>query len=514
MYRTILAALGAFLLGGFANAADATAQELPNFLNPYYAPIFTLDGQMLQLAGHEEKNNITHFAYSTQDRATILTVEYFPCQSDLCRTVLTNAVKYANEQANASGGQFRLVNDSEYRAEWSGGMGYVNSFVFRLPSSVQFWTYAAQKPLQLDAAYTQLIGFVNRQRYEDAMSAGNVEMGRWDVHLRDFARQLLKGGDLTDAIIVLRNIIGTTPFDFEAQMDFAANAPEKDAAQNSARAVLDNAESPELLARAAQYLNAKRPDIDAMPLVNKDDRGLRVVLVPLGNADIGLLGEAAKIYETITNIPTKIERLSSAFRFENPDRPMDQRAIQQTIVQKQGPTVDFTGWDTERYGSELMRTVANADPLARYSMRSYVQNLATRPGQYRVDPYLDRFGDGLISLRSKDPKTIYVGVTDANIYSGDVNYLFSQSTVREGSYVSILSYAMMTAKTLGEPYESRKRLAQRLAKELVPASLKALNIPRPADPTDPYSYSNGVERLNEKTLVLSKPTKDALDKFH
>jgi hypothetical protein len=72
---------------------------------------------------------------------------------------------------------------------------------------------------------------------------------------------------------------------------------------------------------------------------------------------------------------------------------------------------------------------------------------------------------------------------------------------------------MMLAKTLGEPFQSRRRLTERVAKELVPASFKALRIPRPTDPTDPYSYSDGVERLAQKTLTLSSPTKQALDRL-
>ena len=71
----------------------------------------------------------------------------------------------------------------------------------------------------------------------------------------------------------------------------------------------------------------------------------------------------------------------------------------------------------------------------------------------------------------------------------------------------------MQARKLGEDYESRSRLVERLTKELVPASLKQLEIPRPADPTNPYSYSSGVGRLAQKSLRLSKPTREALDHF-
>jgi hypothetical protein len=71
----------------------------------------------------------------------------------------------------------------------------------------------------------------------------------------------------------------------------------------------------------------------------------------------------------------------------------------------------------------------------------------------------------------------------------------------------------MLAKTLGEPIPSRRRLTERLAKEMVPASFKALRIPRPTDPTDPYSYSSGVDRLDQKTLTLSPATRKALDEL-
>ena len=108
---------------------------------------------------------------------------------------------------------------------------------------------------------------------------------------------------------------------------------------------------------------------------------------------------------------------------------------------------------------------------------------------------------------------MFVGISGQDIYSGDANFLFSGTAVAEGNLVSLLSYARMQKAATGEPFESRKRVVQRLAKELVPAALKQLQIARPADPSDPYSYSDGVQRLDEKTLTLSTGTREALDKF-
>jgi hypothetical protein len=108
---------------------------------------------------------------------------------------------------------------------------------------------------------------------------------------------------------------------------------------------------------------------------------------------------------------------------------------------------------------------------------------------------------------------MFVGVSGQDIYSGDANFLFSGTTVVEGNLVSLLSYARMQKAATGESFESRKRVVQRLAKELVSAALKQLQIARPADPSDPYSYSDGLQRLEEKSLALSTSTREALGKF-
>jgi hypothetical protein len=167
----------------------------------------------------------------------------------------------------------------------------------------------------------------------------------------------------------------------------------------------------------------------------------------------------------------------------------------------------------ERYTTTLLETVSEKDALTKFSTQAFVDRLPSRPGQYRVDAYLNRLIDLLAKYRSDDIRTMYVGVTANNIYSGDSNYFFAAYNEKNGAGAGILSYSMMLAQTLGEPYQSRKRLTERMAKELVPPSLTSLGIPRPTDPTDPYSYSNGVERLGQKSLTLSDSTREALEKF-
>ena len=79
----------------------------------------------------------------------------------------------------------------------------------------------------------------------------------------------------------------------------------------------------------------------------------------------------------------------------------------------------------------------------------------------------------------------FVGVTGLDLFLGDTNYVISGGSINNGIRTVMFSYSRMMAKTTGERFESRKRLATRFAKQLVPATLLSLGIPRPTDPTVP-----------------------------
>ena len=104
-------------------------------------------------------------------------------------------------------------------------------------------------------------------------------------------------------------------------------------------------------------------------------------------------------------------------------------------------------------------------------------------------------------------------VTSVNFSAGDANYLFNSSVGSPGHAAGMLSYYMMEASPSGQPYESRSRLTERIAKQLVALSLSMLGVPRPSDPRDPASSVDGVQRLDEKGLLLSQATADALAKI-
>jgi predicted Zn-dependent protease len=378
------------------------------------------------------------------------------------------------------------------------------------------WSHSAHSSDQIpltNAYFDRLRAFVNRERYEQALASGNVEMGRWDVSLREYAEELLRDGKKQEALAVLQNVVTTSPTDYEAQIALATNTSDASAASNSARVVFDNAESPELISTSARLLQENDPASVQPPILDKQGSGLKVVLIPLAPCDIGLLARVSSVYSGITKIPVKVMRMAEAWRFGSPDRIPNQRQVQQFIAQRGGANPDFTGWTLDRYKTELLKVAASSDALTKFNVNSLMARPGTSSGQYSVDSYLEKFADIVAKYRSNDPRTLYVGITAVNISSDDANFMFSTTIRRPEGYVAILSYHMMLSKTLNEARESRTRLAERIAKELVPATLNQLGIPRPVDPADPFSYSGGVERLDQKTLVLSKPTEDALAKF-
>lgn len=302
-----------------------TEPHLPSFLPTYYAPAFSTGRKSLGLVSQGETNGVTQYVYSTADEDLALSVENIQGNKPKCDAVFNNMLGYLNQLITSNKGAFVEITATEACVEVTSTNAVQTFLTYILPSSVQIWTFS-QAPTDrggLTADFKTIRKWANRQRYEEALQAGNVSMGRGQKCIQGYAKDLLESGRKDDALIVLKNFLATASFDYEAHLEFMGNTPNSASATNSAKTVFKNAESP----------------------------------------------------------------------------------------------------------------------------------------------------------------------------------------------ASIMSYHMMLGKTLHETYDSRQRLVERIAKELVPASLKQLGIPRSTDPTCPYSYSSGVDRLDQKTLTLSDQIKEALNKL-
>ena len=495
--------------------ALAGTTELPRFLPRYYSPAFAVGSKKLALVNQTEANGVDGAVYSTEDETLALNVENIKCDTPRCNAILNNILIHLNTTIKSNSGRFVEISGSEAHAEVVENKVNRRVFIYVLPSSVQIWTYSILETGsdQIAPKFELIHRFANKQRYEEALSAGNVEMGHWRARIHEYATQLLENGKKAEGLTVLKNLLVTSPYDYEAHIDFIGNTDDSAAATNSAKIVFKNAEDRKLIEQAEKYLGKDIANLDSIPLLDANKTGLQLILVPLPPCNPWLLEEAATTFQQITAVPVKIRRLKEDWKWASAERISRERIIQGMLVRLKGANIDFTGWTKDRYIKEMRKAVETEDALSKYHVNDLINKIADEPGQYFVNPYLDRFCDILTAYRSADNRTMYVGITETNIYSGDNNYVFSLGTTEGKSRVSILSYYMMLSKTLVEEYECRQRLTERIAKEHVPASLKQLGIPRSTDPTCPYSYSSGVSRLDQKTLRLSEQVKEALDKL-
>jgi hypothetical protein len=492
--------------------AQRPDQEL---VNRYYQDALAADGQSLLLVDSAKIGDVEKFHYIAVSNNLELAIERVRCENSTCQVLMENALKLTNSRASSSAGRFEVIAAVEFRANWESGFSRIYTAVFRLPDSLLSWTVTVQDQAAFaaDPYFNNLTSMVNHQRYDIARERNNVEEGRWATQSSQWAKYLLTQGKAQEAIDILKRLLITAPSNYQAQLDLAEASSDRDAAANIARVAFDNAEDGQIIQRAARLLKIDQPGLDSIPFLSARERGLQLILIPLEPCNIQFLKEAAVAYESMTQVPVKIRRLKEDWKFDDPDRIPEQKRIQQAILQFEKHHIDFSGWTQQRYADELKDAAQKADALTAFNVKTFLATLDRKKPQYKIDKYLPKLTAILANYRSPDIRTMYVGVTAANTFLGDANYVFSASQQSQAGMASILSYSMMLAEPLNEPYGSRKRLAERIAKELVPASLKALNIPRPSDPSDPYSYSDSVARLDQKTLRLSVQVRTELERF-
>ncbi len=494
----------------FPPAHSQTFQK-PPLLPGYYDPIFKIGSMWMTFSEHWVVNGVDNYRYTTPDNAISMAIEWIKCTRSTCQAYYDKIFQNINSKYMTMGSSFKKVGPTELSLIAIKDNRPLVVYIYKLLNSIIINSYNVDlskvverklENLDFETRFEDITSFADRQRYEDARSAGNVAMGLWGQSIHRHARRLLKKGRKTKGVDVLNRLVATSPSNYEAHIDLMNNTGDPAAARRSAETVLANAEDPDLAAKAAAYLGRTRTQLDAFPFLERGETGLQVILVPLPPVDASLLPEAAAVYQRITDIPVKIRRLREAWRFGAPDRP---------FVIFRGRNIDFGGESKKKFVTKLKTSVKD-NKFGEYLADRLIEQMNRSSGQYAADRHLLKFLNLISEYRSADIRTMYVGITAANIYSGTAKYVFNIHAGTASGSGSIFSYSMMLAKTL-KARPSRRRLTERIAKELVPASLKSLRIPRSADPSDPYSYSSGVARLDEKTLTLSPPLKAALKKF-
>ena len=397
-----------------------------------------------------------------------------------------------------------LINDTK--------LNHSVNLLYGTPEGAYLWKYKV--PNTFETNYENYIGKITsvarEHQYNVVLKYGNVIMGRWESSVHEFAKLLATQND-PKATKIYKNLLQTSPSNYDAQIEYISITKNKEEAIQRARIVERDAEEESLLNASAKILHKDVPSISSYPLLDSKDKGLKVILIPLLPCNPWLLGEIALTYEKITTIPVVIRRLPVDWTVPQPSRS-GYRHYLEKIANIWKTKSNFGDWSLSKLKEEIMKKAKEGGPQAVTSINQIFKKMEKVGYQWDAGPIMGWLSQEIAPYFSKDPNTMVVGITELDIYSGETNFVFSLFGGLKDSPVSILSYAKMRAKLTGEN-QSRKRLTERAAKELVPASLKRLGIPRSMDPSCPYSYSSGLQRLEEKTMNLSEPVKKEIERI-
>jgi len=506
--RAGAASLPLALAGGSGLAQQSLR---PAYLPPYYEPLFAEPASPLELLGHNVQEKLDGYYYRSADGALMQAVERIGCSRQDC-PVLLNGIVQGIDQQEAQEVSFDALGGEDVFATIFKEQSVSYAHIYRLPNALLIFSYAVPADAHLRrtrqksdfaALFERTRAFADRQRYEEALAAGNVEMGSWGDSIRAHAFRLLSDGAKHEAVAVLQELVKTSPLDFEAHLALMENTDDPETARASAEALVGNVEGREPYVKAARRIGRTPVELDAVPPLEKGLAGLHLVLIPLGEVDLDLLGAAGELYREATGIPVSLRRLPAPWAPGRPDRP---------FLVFNGDIVNFGGRSAEAFVEQLRASLPDT-ALNRFAAADFERLLGKSDGQFDANRLLPLFLEKIRSHVSADRRVMYVGVTAQNIFADEARYLFNLYTEVDGVRGSLFSYRMLTAEIFDAAQQSRSRLAERIAKELVPASFHSLGIPRATDPRDPYSYSSGVDRVDQKTLKLSRPVAEALDKL-
>ncbi|MBL8697690.1 MAG: hypothetical protein JNK67_04935 [Alphaproteobacteria bacterium] len=496
-------------------ASTTAAQPQAGFPPPYYAEAMRFGGKPLDIIHGERTNAADRAVLASVDGRRRVAIERSGCAAAACDALFERRLAATNAALAPLRGAFVAIGPFGFAARWEEAARRHVLAVERLPDAVVGWQISTPATAPVDAAafVAAVARATDRHRAELAGALDPVEFARWSPSIHRHARDLLAAGRRDAALAELGRVVAAAPANLEAQLDLAENTGDATAARTSAAIVWETAEAAALAKRAARLLGHREAELADLPVVAPPPPGLRVFVVPLAPVDPRLVASAARLYADSVGIPVTLARLPAPWHWGEPDRFVRQREVQAFLLQRAGRPIDFAGWSLDRYRREVEAASAADDPRTRFQTDAFMTALAEQPGQFRVDRHLEALHAALAPLRGDDRRTMVVAVTEADIFAGQANFMFSGGSIGAAGGASILSYAWMRAERLGEPTQSRTRLVQRLAKEMVPATLNQLGIVRPADPADPHSYADSVARVDQKTLTLSAPTRAALDRL-
>lgn len=382
--------------------------------------------------------------------------------------------------------------------------------VYRTPRGAFLWKVGGITSLSTKESMGETLRFhAGNEQYSLALKDGNVAMGAWGESIHAYAQMLVKRKN-DKAESVYQNLLYCNASNYQAHLEFAKLTSNKKLRQESLRIILRDVEDETLLTEASLLSGTKIPSLEDYPILSKEDSGFRAIFIPLPPCNLRVLEEVSEMYELMTTIPVCIRQLPKLWEFPPEKRSLFRRQLEEIAFQLLPDEPNVKSWSLIRLQKALMNSAKENDHEAVSYLESLFKQVEKGEFQWNVSPLVKKLHDQVTEAMPLSKYTMVVGVTENDLYAENTRFLFSLYGGGR-SPLSILSYSRMKASQGETP--SRTRLVERCAKEMVPATLKILQIPRSTDPSCPYSYANGVQQMDKKTRVLSLLLTDEIERI-
>lgn len=305
------------------------------------------------------------------------------------------------------------------------------------------------------------------------------------------------------------------PWNLKYQMIYAellANSGRREKAEEKATLVFEYGENEELIERARKFLN-KDPLPEFKKISTLPGTNHCVVLIPLQGCDRWLIVRIKKELSATLGIPVYVQTINMKFPVFSRDRRsiiIDQ--IKQRLIE------DINDYQITDAMKDLNLTKADLDKedniikLMKYLLRSYdtrsvekfeaeLEDSRGKEPQWNADKLQTMLFIPVMPYRRKN--VAYLGITSADIYAKDYNFLFGWANRLSG----IMSYHRFTAK-FNDETPNQEKLVKRTLMQCLSSVGLIYGVKRCTDPTCARAYPHSLTEHDAKKGTLCPECKE------
>jgi len=342
------------------------------------------------------------------------------------------------------------------------------------------------------------------------LQSGNVELRRNVGAVFAFAKLCEQQGKIKKAIELYDKALEVNAWNLEYQLRLAYLLKDTNRKQESlskAQLVSDYAEDEALINDAGSLLASMGVTVKSYSKSPEVNKAVEIVLIPLGNVSMKVLGELQHALEETMGIHFSTAKTKKDIG--KYDRDMAQSYINSVfasmisslppaLIDKLLSELKLDGKDLDSQDNKIkfinayFEQINKAESVKEKKTFDELLLKSRSEGQYDADRLLRE-------MRSEFPVTSgvpikgYLAVTGEDIYAASSHFLFGNALPGYG----VISYHRFAA-IFNKENQNRPRLIKRSLKQAVTSSFFILGIPRCSDPMCIRAYPHSLEELDEK----------------